>query len=166
MVAGLYLNFFDEAFKARQSLKKNSLNLNQVTHALKQTTKDLKDTEQLNNSLPYDPDRFHKQQSLEQRVKVLTESIKQYKNLIAPLKQSQKVHEQKARDLKKRILKVFRFEKRDASKFGHPFYITWQHNCPDWRVSCPLPRQHASDLLQIWKESPPEICRRYSQILY
>lgn len=68
--------------------------------------------------------------------------------------------------LKKRIVKVFVFERvEDKPDGGYPIHLAYKSACPKFRHLCPLPREEAEKLTQIEVDGEaPEVCVRYASL--
>ena len=167
-VAGKYLSLYDTHEKTEAYLSLLQEKKKQLEQGLIESRKKLSVVKKNIASSGYDIDLSDKHDSVVSRVSMIEDSLNENKRLRTDAMKKQKRLAKEIANLKGRISHIFNFKKikgKGRGK-GYKFQIEYKDTCPPYRFSCPLPREKAQKLLEIFpKGKIPIVCERYASFL-
>ena len=114
----------------------------------------------------YDIELSDKRDSIISRLSMIEDNLKENKKLTSEADQNQQNLAKVLSQMKKKISRIFNFKTFKGKGYGYKFQIEYKDTCPPYQYSCPLPREKAQRLLEIFSSGKvPLVCERYANFL-
>lgn len=165
-VAGKYLSLYDTLEKTQSYLNLLGQKKAQLEKGLKETQNKLLAVKKELAKTGYDIDLSDKHDSINSRFSMIEDNLNENKQLSSKaVKRNHSLAKEIAK-LKVRMSHIYIFKKIKGKDLGYKFQIEYKDICPPYRYSCPLPKEKAQKLLDIFpKGEVPIACERYANFL-
>ncbi len=165
-VAGGYLKQYDEREKLRTYVKTLKEQVGATAAAAKKAKKAFEVAKAAAEKQTFELALAQKRDETTITLQTLETQQKDYEDLQAEAEKTLAKATENEAALKKRIVKVFVFERlEDRPDGGYPIHLAYKSACPKFRHLCPLPRGEAEKLTEIEVDGEvPDACVRYASL--
>ncbi len=166
-VAGLYLQIFDELQRDRGMVRSLDVKIPELQKELKKSESRWQVAKQKVDTSDYDPKLSAEETATRSRFEAVRSVLREQEGVresAAKLAEDRTVQE---KELRMRIEKVFTItQKPQPLPDIYQFDVEYRSPCPKYRFVCPLPREHAKALREIFAgRQLPTACERYANVI-
>ncbi len=165
-VAGGYLKQYDEREKLRTYVRSLKEQVETTSAAVKKARKAFDAAKAAAEKQTFELALANKRDEALASLQTLEAQQKDYEDLKGEAEKTLAKATENEDALKKRIVKVFVFERvEDRPDGGYPIHLAYKSACPKYRHLCPLPRDEAEKLTEIELDGQaPDVCVRYASL--